>query len=101
MEFTSSPKPQLSSRANAFSIAALMSSGKPSSKDKEQEENTIKPLGKDLLRPNWSGPDRTRADFQSQVVLFVATQQRKERQENTKNLKKQQILSNNLNNCRE
>ncbi|XP_075884517.1 T-box transcription factor TBX20 isoform X2 [Nelusetta ayraudi] len=44
MEFTSSPKPQLSSRANAFSIAALMSSGKPSSKDKEPEENTIKPL---------------------------------------------------------
>lgn len=46
MEYTSSPKPQLSSRANAFSIAALMSSGKPS-KDKETEENTIKPLGKD------------------------------------------------------
>lgn len=45
MEYTSSPKPQLSSRANAFSIAALMSSGK-SSKDKEAEENTIKPLGK-------------------------------------------------------
>lgn len=45
MEYTSSPKPQLSSRANAFSIAALMSSGKPS-KDKEPEENTIKPLGK-------------------------------------------------------
>lgn len=44
MEYTSSPKPQLSSRANAFSIAALMSSGKPS-KDKEAEENTIKPLG--------------------------------------------------------
>ncbi|KAI3360393.1 hypothetical protein L3Q82_002303 [Scortum barcoo] len=43
MEYTSSPKPQLSSRANAFSIAALMSSGKPS-KDKETEENTIKPL---------------------------------------------------------
>lgn len=45
MEYTSSPKPQLSSRANAFSIAALMSSGKPN-KDKEPEENTIKPLGK-------------------------------------------------------
>lgn len=45
MEYTSSPKPQLSSRANAFSIAALMSSGK-SSKDKETEESTIKPLGK-------------------------------------------------------
>lgn len=44
MEYTSSPKPQLSSRANAFSIAALMSSGK--SKDKESEESTIKPLGK-------------------------------------------------------
>ena len=44
MEYTSSPKPQLSSRANAFSIAALMSSGKPN-KDKETEENTIKPLG--------------------------------------------------------
>lgn len=44
MEYTASPKPQLSSRANAFSIAALMSSGK--SKDKEEEENTIKPLGK-------------------------------------------------------
>ncbi|XP_053289016.1 T-box transcription factor TBX20 isoform X1 [Pleuronectes platessa] len=43
MEYTSSPKPQLSSRANAFSIAALMSSGKPS-KDKETEESTIKPL---------------------------------------------------------
>ncbi|KAG7257740.1 hypothetical protein CRUP_029594 [Coryphaenoides rupestris] len=42
MEYTSSPKPQLSSRANAFSIAALMSSGKP--KDKEAEESTIKPL---------------------------------------------------------
>lgn len=46
MEYTSSPKPQLSSRANAFSIAALMSSGKPN-KEKETEENTIKPLGKD------------------------------------------------------
>lgn len=44
MEYTSSSKPQLSSRANAFSIAALMSSGK--SKDKESEESTIKPLGK-------------------------------------------------------
>ncbi|KAM6967879.1 T-box transcription factor TBX20 [Aplochiton taeniatus] len=42
MEYTSSPKPQLSSRANAFSIAALMSSGK--TKDKEIEENTIRPL---------------------------------------------------------
>lgn len=52
MEYTSSPKPQLSSRANAFSIAALMSSGKPS-KDKETEENTIKPLGKDGKGPDW------------------------------------------------
>ncbi|XP_029596499.1 T-box transcription factor TBX20 isoform X2 [Salmo trutta] len=42
MEYTSSPKPQLSSRANAFSIAAIMSSGK--TKDKETDENTIKPL---------------------------------------------------------
>uniref|UniRef100_A0A8C9EP38 T-box transcription factor TBX20 n=1 Tax=Pavo cristatus TaxID=9049 RepID=A0A8C9EP38_PAVCR len=42
MEYTSPPKPQLSSRANAFSIAALMSSG--SSKDKEAAESTIKPL---------------------------------------------------------
>ncbi|MGH0120201.1 UNVERIFIED_CONTAM: hypothetical protein FKN15_006362 [Acipenser sinensis] len=42
MEYTSSPKPQLSSRANAFSIAALMSSG--TTKGKETEENTIKPL---------------------------------------------------------
>ncbi|ELW70436.1 T-box transcription factor TBX20 [Tupaia chinensis] len=41
MEFTASPKPQLSSRANAFSIAALMSSG---SKGKDPTENTIKPL---------------------------------------------------------
>ncbi|KAM9806907.1 T-box transcription factor TBX20 isoform 1-T1 [Syngnathus typhle] len=43
MEYSSSPKPQLSSRANAFSIAALMSSGKPS-KDKDGGESTIKPL---------------------------------------------------------
>uniref|UniRef100_A0A3B1KHV2 T-box transcription factor TBX20 n=1 Tax=Astyanax mexicanus TaxID=7994 RepID=A0A3B1KHV2_ASTMX len=42
MEFSCSPKPQLSSRANAFSIAALMASGKE--KDKEPEENTIRPL---------------------------------------------------------
>ncbi|KAJ7985520.1 hypothetical protein DPEC_G00352910 [Dallia pectoralis] len=42
MEYTSNPKPQLSSRANAFSIASLMSSGK--TKEKETEENTIKPL---------------------------------------------------------
>ncbi|XP_004606942.1 T-box transcription factor TBX20 [Sorex araneus] len=42
MEFTSSPKPQLSSRANAFSIASLMASG--GSKDKEAAESTIKPL---------------------------------------------------------
>lgn len=44
MEYTSSPKPQLSSRANAFSIAALMSSGSGKAKDKEAEESTIKPL---------------------------------------------------------
>ncbi|KAM9308766.1 T-box transcription factor TBX20 [Gastrophryne carolinensis] len=42
MEYTASPKPQLSSRANAFSIAALMASG--SAKDKETPESTIKPL---------------------------------------------------------
>ncbi|XP_069071591.1 T-box transcription factor TBX20 isoform X1 [Pleurodeles waltl] len=42
MEYTSSTKSQLSSRANAFSIAALMSSA--SSKEKEAQENTIKPL---------------------------------------------------------
>ncbi|KAL4613039.1 T-box transcription factor TBX20 [Arapaima gigas] len=42
MEYTASPKPQLSTRANAFSIAALMSNGK--GKDKAAEENTIKPL---------------------------------------------------------
>ncbi|XP_068092490.1 T-box transcription factor TBX20 [Hyperolius riggenbachi] len=42
MEYTASPKPQLSSRANAFSIAALMSSG--TVKGKVTSENTIKPL---------------------------------------------------------
>ncbi|XP_066532783.1 T-box transcription factor TBX20 isoform X2 [Hoplias malabaricus] len=42
MELSCSPKPQLSSRANAFSIAALMASGKE--KDKDPEENTIRPL---------------------------------------------------------
>ncbi|NXA62860.1 TBX20 factor, partial [Mohoua ochrocephala] len=46
MEYTPPPKPQLSSRANAFSIAALMSSG--SSKDKESPESTIKPLARSL-----------------------------------------------------
>lgn len=87
MEFTSSPKPQLSSRANAFSIAALMSSGKPSSKDKEPEENTIKPLGKDP-----PGPERSRRAQTSRVKrFFFATQQRNERHENTKN-PKQQII---------
>lgn len=55
MEYTSSPKPQLSSRANAFSIAALMSSGK-SSKDKDTEESTIKPLGK--IRPAGTPPQK-------------------------------------------
>ncbi|NXE27333.1 TBX20 factor, partial [Ardeotis kori] len=43
MEYAPPQKPQLSSRANAFSIAALMSSGGP--KDKESPESTIKPLG--------------------------------------------------------
>lgn len=70
MEFTSSPKPQLSSRANAFSIAALMSSGKPSSKDKEPEENTIKPLGKDPPGPERSGAEQKSPDLQSEAVLF-------------------------------
>ncbi|XP_066847286.1 T-box transcription factor TBX20 isoform X1 [Anser cygnoides] len=42
MEYTAPPKPQLSSRANAFSIAALMASGSP--KEKEPAESTIKPL---------------------------------------------------------
>ncbi|XP_040289077.1 T-box transcription factor TBX20 isoform X1 [Bufo bufo] len=41
MEYTASHKPQLSSRANAFSIAAIMSSG--TGKDKDTE-STIKPL---------------------------------------------------------
>lgn len=41
MEYTASPKPQLSSRANAFSIAAIMSSGTVKDKD---TESTIKPL---------------------------------------------------------
>lgn len=70
MEFTSSPKPQLSSRANAFSIAALMSSGKPSSKDKEPEENTIKPLGKDPPGPERSGAEQKSPDLPSEAVLF-------------------------------
>lgn len=48
MEFSPCPKPQLSSRANAFSIAALISSS--TAKDKDSEENTIKPLGKSLQR---------------------------------------------------
>ncbi|KAJ7322661.1 hypothetical protein JRQ81_018948 [Phrynocephalus forsythii] len=61
MEYTSSPKPQLSSRANAFSIAALMSSG--SSKEKDSPENTIKPLGQPagLVASDWAsggGPKR-------------------------------------------
>ncbi|NWU34769.1 TBX20 factor, partial [Hylia prasina] len=54
MEYTPPPKPQLSSRANAFSIAALMSSG--SSKDKESPESTIKPLGKNFP---WRGRARS------------------------------------------
>ncbi len=64
MEYTSSPKPQLSSRANAFSIAALMSSGKPS-KDKETEENTIKPLGKDGGGPDGEISQKTLFHFNS------------------------------------
>lgn len=48
MEYNNT-KPQLSSRANAFSIAALMSTG--NSKDRELQENTIKPLGKSTLAP--------------------------------------------------
>lgn len=64
MEYTSSPKPQLSSRANAFSIAALMSSGKPS-KDKETEENTIKPLGKDGGGPGGEISQTTLFQFNS------------------------------------
>lgn len=62
MEYTASPKPQLSSRANAFSIAALMSSG--SSKEKESAESTIKPLGKYppllFLAPSPRGADHGR-----------------------------------------
>uniref|UniRef100_A0A8D0GS31 T-box transcription factor TBX20 n=1 Tax=Sphenodon punctatus TaxID=8508 RepID=A0A8D0GS31_SPHPU len=54
MEYTASPKPQLSSRANAFSIAALMSSG--SSKEKESAENTIKPLEQFVEKSSCSQP---------------------------------------------
>ncbi|XP_061442770.1 T-box transcription factor TBX20 isoform X3 [Rhineura floridana] len=54
MEYTASPKPQLSSRANAFSIAALMSSG--SSKEKEGAENTIKPLEQFVEKSSCSQP---------------------------------------------
>ncbi|XP_062814262.1 T-box transcription factor TBX20 isoform X2 [Anolis carolinensis] len=44
MEYTAaSPKPQLSSRANAFSIAALMSRGGPKEKEPAQDD-TLKPL---------------------------------------------------------
>lgn len=67
MEYTSSPKPQLSSRANAFSIAALMSSGK-SSKDKDTEENTIKPLGKH--RPGQMSQNNSE---ETQIIIFCTT----------------------------
>ncbi|KAI8504453.1 T-box transcription factor tbx20 [Branchiostoma belcheri] len=43
MECNASPKPQLSSRANAFSIAAIMSSSCSTKKD-SPEEQAIKPL---------------------------------------------------------
>ncbi|XP_058039341.1 T-box transcription factor TBX20 [Ahaetulla prasina] len=54
MEYTRSPKPQLSSRANAFSIAALMSSGNP--KEKESPENTLKPLEQFVEKSSCSQP---------------------------------------------
>eukprot|EP00058_Branchiostoma_floridae_P026859 XP_002612350.1 hypothetical protein BRAFLDRAFT_221869 [Branchiostoma floridae] len=44
MECNASPKPQLSSRANAFSIAAIMSSSCSTKKD--SPEQAIKPLGR-------------------------------------------------------
>nr|XP_056713493.1 T-box transcription factor TBX20 [Euleptes europaea] len=54
MEYSASPKPQLSSRANAFSIAALMASGGP--KAKEGPENTIKPLEQFVEKSSCSQP---------------------------------------------
>ncbi|ETE63922.1 T-box transcription factor TBX20, partial [Ophiophagus hannah] len=54
MEYTVSPKPQLSSRANAFSIAALMSSGNP--KEKKSPENTLKPLEQFVENSSCSQP---------------------------------------------
>ncbi|KAG8139468.1 hypothetical protein E2320_002235, partial [Naja naja] len=54
MEYTVSPKPQLSSRANAFSIAALMSSGNP--KKKKSPENTLKPLEQFVENSSCSQP---------------------------------------------
>ncbi|XP_043544694.1 T-box transcription factor TBX20 isoform X2 [Chiloscyllium plagiosum] len=53
MEY-STPKPQLSSRANAFSIAALISTG--NSKEKEIQENTIKPLEQFVEKSSCSQP---------------------------------------------
>ncbi|XP_041046516.1 T-box transcription factor TBX20 isoform X3 [Carcharodon carcharias] len=53
MEY-SNPKPQLSSRANAFSIAALISTGNP--KEKELQENTIKPLEQFVEKSSCSQP---------------------------------------------
>uniref|UniRef100_A0ACB8FVF8 T-box transcription factor tbx20 n=1 Tax=Sphaerodactylus townsendi TaxID=933632 RepID=A0ACB8FVF8_9SAUR len=54
MEYTASPKPQLSSRANAFSIAALMASG--SSKAKGDPDDTIKPLEQFVEKSSCSQP---------------------------------------------
>uniref|UniRef100_A0A8C3BDU9 T-box transcription factor TBX20 n=1 Tax=Cairina moschata TaxID=8855 RepID=A0A8C3BDU9_CAIMO len=54
MEYTAPPKPQLSSRANAFSIAALMASGSP--KEKEPAESTIKPLEQFVEKSSCSQP---------------------------------------------
>ncbi|XP_051879431.1 T-box transcription factor TBX20 isoform X2 [Pristis pectinata] len=53
MEYNNT-KPQLSSRANAFSIAALMSTG--NSKDKGLQENTIKPLEQFVEKSSCSQP---------------------------------------------
>ncbi|XP_077576940.1 T-box transcription factor TBX20 isoform X2 [Stigmatopora nigra] len=65
MEYGSSPKPQLSSRANAFSIAALMSSGKPS-KDKDgpggpggPDGSTIKPLEQFVEKSSCGQPEHS------------------------------------------
>ncbi|XP_042328195.1 T-box transcription factor TBX20-like [Sceloporus undulatus] len=55
MEYTASPKPQLSSRANAFSIAALMASGGPKAKE-GTAESTIKPLEQFVEKSSCSQP---------------------------------------------